>query len=85
MAESILFRNANIIDGSGERAFHGSVRVEEDRIQEVIRGEGTPDSQGHTVIDCAGKTLMPGLCDAHSPGMTSRPWMPSASCLPKSI
>ncbi len=65
MAESILFRNANIIDGSGERAFHGSVRVEEDRIQEVIHGEGTPDSQGHTVIDCAGKTLMPGLCDAH--------------------
>ena len=59
---SILLRNAQIVDGLGNPAFPGSVLIEGDSIAAI--GEDL-DSAGATVIDAAGKTVMPGLIDAH--------------------
>ena len=62
---SLLITQARIVDGLGNDPFVGSVRVDGNRISEV----GAPDSVSadgvDQVIDGAGRTLMPGLIDAH--------------------
>ncbi|MEM8815749.1 MAG: amidohydrolase family protein [Pseudomonadota bacterium] len=63
--ESTLFRNVNVIDGTGDDAFTGHVLVESNRIQKVATTLGDLPQKAGQVIDGAGKTLMPGLCDAH--------------------
>ncbi len=62
---NILFTNVRVIDGSGEYPFLGEVLVQGNRIKRVARGTRTMPINGLTVIDGAGATLMPGLCDAH--------------------
>ncbi len=64
-AESILFSNVNILDGSGKAPFAGNVRVEGNRIAEVSAAADEIRGDADQVIDGAGKTLMPGMCDAH--------------------
>ncbi|MEO1248063.1 MAG: amidohydrolase family protein [Pseudomonadota bacterium] len=63
--ESTLFSNVNVIDGTGDDAFKGHVLVESNRIQKVATTLGDLPQKAGQVIDGAGKTLMPGLCDAH--------------------
>ena len=60
----LLFRNATLLDcDAGELQPGRSVLTEDDRIVEVSDGEiVAPDAQ---TIDLAGRTLMPGLIDAH--------------------
>lgn len=60
----ILFKNARVFDGVSEDCQEGmQVLVEGDRIREVsAKPIKSSDAQ---VIDVAGKTLMPGLIDAH--------------------
>ena len=60
----ILFRNANLLDTESGRTLPGhSVLVEDERIVELRDGEiRAPDAQA---IDVGGRTLMPGLIDAH--------------------
>ncbi len=60
----ILFRNASLLDTNAGRTIPGhSVLVEDERIVELREGEiRAPDAQA---IDVAGRTLMPGLIDAH--------------------
>ena len=60
----ILFRNANLLDTDSGRTLPGhSVLVEDERIVELREGEiRAPDAQA---IDVGGRTLMPGLIDAH--------------------
>lgn len=59
-----LLRNAHIIDGLGNEPFPGSVLIDGDRIADV--GDiGEQAAAGANVIDVAGKTVMPGLIDAH--------------------
>jgi imidazolonepropionase-like amidohydrolase len=66
MSETIILRNAFLIDGNGgEPAPDSTVVVLDGTIREVI-----PDAKGTKVpkgraIDLKGKTLMPGLIDAH--------------------
>ena len=60
-----LFTNVRIIDGGGQEPFSGEVLVDGERIVEVSREAGRLGS-GHLTIDGGGKTLMPGLCDAHT-------------------
>jgi len=62
---NILFTNVRILDGSGDSPYTGEVLVQGNRIRSVGRGSRTTPMNGHTVIDGAGATLMPGLCDAH--------------------
>jgi imidazolonepropionase-like amidohydrolase len=59
-AERLWLANARLVDGTG-----ASVLVENGRIAIVARaGEAPPE--GCRTIDLAGRTLMPGLVDAHS-------------------
>jgi len=59
-----LFTNANIFDGKSEKLATGmSVLVEGNKIAKIANSIKAPD--GATVIDANGKTLMPGLTDAH--------------------
>jgi len=58
----VLFRDVRVFDG--ER-MHQATRVSvRDGLIEAV-GEGLPVPEGATVIDGAGRTLLPGLIDAH--------------------
>ena len=61
----ILLRNARLLDPTAADLAGGmSVLVEGDRIREV---SSRPIAAGKaTVIDCGGRTLMPGLIDCHA-------------------
>ncbi|MFO1351121.1 MAG: amidohydrolase family protein, partial [Gammaproteobacteria bacterium] len=64
---NVLFTNVRILDGSGDYPYTGEVLVQGNRIKQVARSlRTTAPSNGHTVIDGAGATLMPGLTEAHT-------------------
>lgn len=68
---TISMVNATVIDGSGADPFPATIDVVDERIVAVTRQEGA--SAGPTrgasadaaVIDCTGRTVMPGLTEAH--------------------
>ena len=61
----VLFRNVSILDSTGAEPYPGDVLVENDRIAAV--GAVDPASaNGARVIEGRGRTLMSGLCDAHT-------------------
>jgi len=67
---NVLFTNVRILDGTGAPPVAGSVLVEGNRIKAVGRSAasiapGAAAGQA-TVIDGAGATLMPGMCEAHT-------------------
>jgi imidazolonepropionase-like amidohydrolase len=62
----ILFTNVRILDGSGQMPYSGSVLVQGNRIAALGRSAAAFSSSGATVIDGAGATLMPGMCEAHT-------------------
>jgi len=61
-----LFTNVRILDGSSALPWSGSVLVSGNRIRQVGRGPAPLAPAGASVIDGAGATLMPGLCEAHT-------------------
>ena len=63
---NVLFTNVRIIDGSGAAPFAGEVLVQGNRIARVGRGARAVASPDATVIDAAGATLMPGMCESHT-------------------
>jgi imidazolonepropionase-like amidohydrolase len=63
---NVLFTNVRIIDGSGAQPFAGEVLVQGNRILRIGRGARALPVAGVTVIDGAGATLMPGMCEAHT-------------------
>lgn len=62
----VLFKNVNVLDCSGAPAFAGQVLVEGNRIKAVGPSGSKIASDGATVVDGGGATLMPGLVEAHS-------------------
>lgn len=59
----IILANANFLDvDSGEIVGERHIVIEDNRIKEISE---TPVTGGGDVIDLKGKTLMPGLIDAH--------------------
>lgn len=62
---SVKFDNVMILDGSGADPYKGAVLVEDNRITRIARNGSSGSLQAETVVDGQGKTLMPGLCDAH--------------------
>jgi imidazolonepropionase-like amidohydrolase len=61
-----LLNNARIIDGLGNEPFDGSVLIDGDEIAFVGNSAEIDDrTTDVNVIDVAGKTVMPGLIDAH--------------------
>ena len=61
-----LFTNVRVLDGTGANPYNGSVLVQGNRIRQVGRGTAAISPVGATVIDGAGATLMPGMCEAHT-------------------
>src|SRR6185437_10151353 len=60
-----VLRNARLIDGTGAPAVdRATVRIEDGRIAEVSADSGAAPPEG--AIDLAGRTLLPGLIDAHA-------------------
>ena len=76
-----LFKNVRIFDGKAEKLTDpGNVMVRGNIIERVSSGSiETPADADVTVIDGGGRTLMPGLIDAHWHAMLVRP--PVASLL----
>ena len=62
----VLFTNVRILDGTGTLPYAGSVLVQGNRIRQVGRSTAAIAHGGATVIDGAGATLMPGMCEAHT-------------------
>jgi imidazolonepropionase-like amidohydrolase len=61
-----LFNDAFLIDGTGADPQRGvSVLVESGAISRIGAAGAIRPPEGAAVIDCAGRTLMPGLMDAH--------------------
>lgn len=67
MDQGTLYRASWLVDGTGAAGGPGGVLVRGGRIAEVLRGEAalrrTPP--GARVVDLEGRTLLPGLIDAH--------------------
>jgi imidazolonepropionase-like amidohydrolase len=64
-----LLTNAAVLTCSGdptERPFDGDVLIEDEHIAGVFRGRAPIDAVDTAVVDVAGCTVMPGLCDAHT-------------------
>lgn len=61
-----LFLNTNIIDGSGNPAFRGSVLVEEEKITQVFTDDTVEVTGDVEIIDIEGRTIAPGFIDGHS-------------------
>lgn len=61
----VLFRDVRILDSTGADPYPGDVLVEDDRIAGV--GQVDPGrAEGAQVVEGGGRTLMSGLCDAHT-------------------
>ena len=66
MANSILLRNARIIDGNGGAPKdEQSLLVRDGRIADVAPSTSLAAPDGATEIDLSGKTLLPGFIDCH--------------------
>ena len=59
--ETTAFANARIFDGTSAELREGCVRVAAGTIAEVAEGPGP----GDRIVDCRGRTVVPGLIDAH--------------------
>lgn len=61
-----VFQNCTLLDCTGaDPAPRSTVIVDGERIRLVARGTQPVAPRDATVIDCGGRTLMPGLTDAH--------------------
>jgi imidazolonepropionase-like amidohydrolase/ABC-type multidrug transport system permease subunit len=65
-SRTVLFQNVKIFTGNGRVINKGAVLIKDGKIAEVFDTTPTDTKQfAAEVIDSAGKTLMPGLIDAH--------------------
>lgn len=62
----VVFTGVRILDGSGAPPWPGEVRIEAGCIAQVAPGSGVVGRHGALVLDGAGRTLMPGLVEAHA-------------------
>ena len=60
----LLLKGVRVVDGRGERAARADVRIEGGRIAEI--SEAPLDAAGADVLDLNGRTICPGLMNAHA-------------------
>ena len=65
MGNTVLLKNASIIDGSGSAAYLGHIQIKDDKILSVSKQDITAENDSTESIDLKGKFIMPGLIDAH--------------------
>ena len=65
MSFDVLIRDGWVLDGTGAPAHRADVGVNGDRITAVGRLEG---ADAATVVEAAGRHVMPGLVDCHAHG-----------------
>ena len=65
MGNTVLLKNASIIDGSGSAAYLGHIQIKDDKIISVSKQDITAENDSTESIDLEGKFIMPGLIDAH--------------------
>ncbi|MFO7607764.1 MAG: amidohydrolase family protein [Candidatus Krumholzibacteriia bacterium] len=66
LAETIAFTHAHLITITGQEIPDGTLVVKDGRIAAVGPADRTRIPGGATVVDAAGKVIMPGLVDTHS-------------------
>jgi imidazolonepropionase-like amidohydrolase len=64
MRESLIFTNAFLLDGTGAEPREGATVVVADGLIQELGGASARHPKGR-LVDLEGKTLMPGLIDAH--------------------
>lgn len=64
-AQPTAFVNGRVLDGAGGVIERGTVVIENGRIVRAGPSASTTVPEGATIVDIAGKTLMPGLVNAH--------------------
>jgi len=62
----VIFRSAEVWDGSGVPTFTGDVLVQDQRIEAVSRSSGELRCENAEEIDASNLTLMPGLVEGHA-------------------
>ena len=65
MGNTVLLKNASIIDGTGSAAYLGHIQIKDERILSVSKQDITAENDSVESIDLEGKFIMPGLIDAH--------------------
>lgn len=70
-AQNLTITNARILDGTGRVIERGAVVVRDGKIMSV--SATAPAGGGGTTINAGGKTVMPGLIDAHRHIVTGSP------------
>ena len=82
-AQDLTITNGRIVDGTGRVIERGSVVIRGGRIASV--GAGAPTAAAGRRIDAGGKTVMPGLIDAHRHLVTGDPAKWLADTAPKEL
>ena len=65
MGNTVLLKNASIIDGTGSAPYPGNIQIKDERILSVSKQDITAENDSVESIDLEGKFIMPGLIDAH--------------------
>jgi imidazolonepropionase-like amidohydrolase len=60
-----LFTDVMVFDGTGAPPFPGEVLVRGERIEAVAKGDERLPRDGATIFEGSGRTLMPGMVEAH--------------------
>ncbi len=82
---TIVFEGCRVFDGvSAEPREHATVVVEDGRIKEVADGAVRAPADAERVA-CGGRTLMPGLIDAHFHALLVDLNVPSLDDMPASL
>ena len=73
MAEyDVLIENATIVDGTGKKAYKGSIGVKGDKVAAI----GDAKGNAAKTVDAKGLTAVPGFVDAHSHADWTLLWFP---------
>src|SRR5260221_4111023 len=71
----VLIRNADVVDGSGAKAFQADVGIRDGAIVDV----GHTDEPARQKVDAGGLALMPGIVDVHTHYDAQVTWDPTLS------